>query len=104
MDLDHDERVVSARQISRIHEYARVRFPKLKAPIVASRVCQSDGSPDLHFVLDRHPGFDNAWIAGGGSGHGFKHGPVVGEYMADRVAGRAVVPELHQFFGLAKRV
>ncbi len=104
MDLDHDERVVSARQISRIHEYARVRFPKLKAPIVASRVCQSDASPDLHFVLDRHPGYDNAWIAGGGSGHGFKHGPVVGEYMADRVAGRPAVPELHQFFGLAGRV
>lgn len=103
MDLDHDERVVSARQISRIHEYVRVRFPKLQGPIVASRVCQSDGSPDLHFVLDRHPAYDNAWIAGGGSGHGFKHGPVVGEYMADRVAGRPPVPELHQFFGLAGR-
>jgi sarcosine oxidase len=103
MDLDNDERIVSARQISRIHEYVRVRFPKLREPIVASRVCQSDASPDLHFVLDRHPGFDNAWIAGGGSGHGFKHGPVVGEYMADRVAGRPPVPDLERFFGLTGR-
>lgn len=103
MDLDHDERVVSARQISRIHEYVRVRFPKLREPIVASRVCQSDASPDLHFVLDRHPGFDNVWIAGGGSGHGFKHGPVVGEYMADRVAGRPPVPDLERVYGLTER-
>ncbi len=103
MDLDRDERIVSAWQINRIHEYVRVRFPKLKEPIVASRVCQSDASPDSHFVLDRHTGHDNVWIAGGGSGHGFKHGPVVGEYMADRVTGRPSVPELERFFSLAGR-
>jgi sarcosine oxidase len=33
-------------------------------------------------VIDRHPDHDNLWIAGGGSGHGFKHGPAVGEYLA----------------------
>lgn len=104
IDLDRDERIVSARQIARIHEYVRVRFPKLKEPIVASRVCQADGSPNLHFVLDRHPAFDNVWIAGGGSGHGFKHGPVVGEYMAERVSGTPAPQELQQFFGLAGRV
>jgi sarcosine oxidase len=103
MDLDRDERIVSARQIRRIHEYVRVRFPRLKEPIVASRVCQSDASPDSHFVLDRHPGLDNVWIAGGGSGHGFKHGPVVGEYMADRVTGRPTPPELERVFSLAGR-
>lgn len=103
MDLDRDERIVSAWQINRIHEYVRVRFPRLKEPIVASRVCQSDASPDSHFVLDRHPGHDNVWIAGGGSGHGFKHGPVVGEYMADRVTGRPAVPDLEKFFSLAGR-
>jgi glycine/D-amino acid oxidase-like deaminating enzyme len=103
MDLDRDERIVSARQIRRIHEYVRVRFPKLNEPIVASRVCQSDASPDSHFVLDRHPGLDNVWIAGGGSGHGFKHGPVVGEYMADRVTGRPAAPELERVFSLARR-
>jgi sarcosine oxidase len=40
---------------------------------------------------------------GGGSGHGFKHGPVVGEYMADRVTGRAAAPELERVFSLAGR-
>ncbi len=102
IDLDRDERVVSARQLARIHEYVRVRFPKLREPIVASRVCQADGSPDLHFILDRHPAYDNVWIAGGGSGHGFKHGPVVGEYMAERVAGRAAPPELQGVFALRR--
>ncbi len=103
MDPDRDERVVSARQIDRIHEYVRVRFPKLKEPIVLTRVCQSDAAPGGHFILDRHPRHDNVWIAGGGSGHGFKHGPVVGEYMADRVAGRPAVPELERFFTLKGR-
>jgi glycine/D-amino acid oxidase-like deaminating enzyme len=102
IDLDRDERIVSARQIARIHEYVRVRFPKLTQPIVASRVCQADASPNLHFVLDRHPSLDNAWIAGGGSGHGFKHGPVVGEYMAERLAGTPAPQELLAVFGLAR--
>jgi len=104
IDMDRDERVVSARQISRVHEYVRLRFPGLKnQPIVATRVCQSDASTNSHFILDRHPDHDNVWIAGGGSGHGFKHGPVVGEYMADRVTGQPPVPELEKFFALAGR-
>ena len=76
------------------------RFPLLKdAPLVESRVCQYENTPDHHFVLDRHPGASNVWIAGGGSGHGFKMGPAVGERVADLVLGkRAVEP----FFGLAR--
>jgi glycine/D-amino acid oxidase-like deaminating enzyme len=35
--------------------------------------------------LDRHPEAKNVWVVGGGSGHGFKHGPVVGEILADAV-------------------
>lgn len=104
MDLDRDERVVSARQISRVYEYVRLRFPMLtKQPIVGTRVCQGDGSTDSHFVIDKHPDHDNVWIAGGGSGHGFKHGPVVGEYVADRLSGVAGDPVLAKTFGLAGR-
>jgi glycine/D-amino acid oxidase-like deaminating enzyme len=57
-------------------------------------------SVDEHFIIDRHPDFDNVWIAGGGSGHGYKHGPVVGEYIANRVTGRATEPELEAVFKL----
>ena len=38
--------------------------------------------PDSHFIMDRHPRMNNVWLLGGGSGHGFKHGPALGEIMA----------------------
>ncbi len=47
-------------------------------PLVESRVCQLEMSVDEHFIIDRHPGLENVWLVGGGSGHGYKHGPVVG--------------------------
>ncbi len=51
-------------------------------------MCQYENSPDEHFIIDRHPEAANAWLVGGGSGHGFKHGPAVGELVADAVLGR----------------
>ncbi|PYX95643.1 MAG: hypothetical protein DMG71_08545, partial [Acidobacteria bacterium] len=50
-----------------------------------TRVCQYEQTPDNHFIVDRHPAAENVWLLGGGSGHGFKHGPAVGEMMADLV-------------------
>jgi len=55
------------------------------APLLESRVCQYENSSDHNFILDRHPEAKNVWVVGGGSGHGFKHGPVVGEILADAV-------------------
>jgi glycine/D-amino acid oxidase-like deaminating enzyme len=57
-------------------------------------------SVDEHFIVDRHPAFENVWIVGGGSGHGYKHGPVVGEYVAERVLGKDRRPELESVFKL----
>ncbi|WP_374763508.1 FAD-dependent oxidoreductase [Yunchengibacter salinarum] len=66
------------------------RFPMLKdRPLWESRVCQYANSANGDFILDQHPGLDNVWLAGGGSGHGFKHGPAVGRHMADLVNGDA---------------
>ena len=63
------------------------RFPALKeAPIVASEVCQYENTSNGDFLIDRHPELSNVWLVGGGSGHGFKHGPAVGEYVAARIA------------------
>jgi hypothetical protein len=50
-------------------------------------VCKYENSANGDFLLDKHPSIDNVWLAGGGSGHGFKHGPAVGEYLAGRVLG-----------------
>jgi glycine/D-amino acid oxidase-like deaminating enzyme len=60
------------------------RFPALVgAPVVETRVCQYENSPDGHFLFDRHPHAENVWLLGGGSGHGFKLGPALGEYAAE---------------------
>ncbi|MGD1080013.1 MAG: FAD-dependent oxidoreductase [Candidatus Sulfotelmatobacter sp.] len=77
------ERVVSQATLKEIREYIGFRFPALKdAPLVETRVCQYEQTPDSHFILDRHPAIENVWIVGGGSGHGFKHGLAVGEMTA----------------------
>ena len=74
--------------------YLRMRFPALaNAPLVESRVCQYENSTDHNFILDRHPGAENVWIVGGGSGHGFKHGPVIGEMVTDAVLGSKPPPK-----------
>jgi glycine/D-amino acid oxidase-like deaminating enzyme len=53
--------------------------------LVETRVCQYEQTPDSNFILDRHPVATNAWIVGGGSGHGFKHGPAIGEMVAELI-------------------
>lgn len=104
LDPDSAERIVGPEQAKRAYDYVAKRFPRLKGqPIVESHVCQTEYTPDRHFVIDRHPDFDNVWIAGGGSGHGFKHGPVVGEYVADRVQGKPGDPALAKIFALTPR-
>ena len=63
------------------------------APIVEARVCPYENTSNGDFLIDRHPEYDNVWIVGGGSGHGFKHGPAVGEDTAQLVlTGTAVHP------------
>ena len=85
-DPDHGERVVTPQAIAETRKFVAERFPGLKdAPIVETRVCQYENTSNGDFVIDRHPGLDNVWVAGGGSGHGFKHGPAVGEHTAERV-------------------
>jgi glycine/D-amino acid oxidase-like deaminating enzyme len=85
-DPTSGERVVNPETLRDIREYLAFRFPALKdAPLVETRVCQYEQTPDSHFIIDRHPAMENVWIVGGGSGHGFKHGPAVGEMMTDLI-------------------
>src|SRR5882724_10683940 len=82
------EREISEEKVSAAREYLRTRFPALvDAPLLESRVCQYENSTDHYFILDRHPEAENVWIVGGGSGHGFKHGPVMGEMVRDAILG-----------------
>lgn len=98
---DTDERIVVGYQIKRAREYLALRFPDLKdQPVIESRVCQLEDTPDRHFVIDRHPRWENVWLTGGGTGHAFKHGPVLGDYIAARVMGEATDRNLDNLFAL----
>jgi monomeric sarcosine oxidase len=85
-DPDTQSRIVSASAIEEIRQYVARRFPALRdAPIVEARVCQYENTSSGDFLIDRHPEMENVWFAGGGSGHGFKHGPALGEYLAGQL-------------------
>jgi sarcosine oxidase len=85
-DPSNGQRVASAEGLASAREHLGLRFPALKnAPLLESRVCQYENSPDQNFIMDRHPRAANVWLLGGGSGHGFKHGPAVGEMAAEMV-------------------
>jgi glycine/D-amino acid oxidase-like deaminating enzyme len=82
-DPSYGERMVTAETLKDVREYVAFRFPALKgAPLIETRVCQYEQTPDSNFIVDRHPKNANVWLLGGGSGHGFKHGPALGELMA----------------------
>jgi len=87
-DPDTGDRVVTSEGLAEVRRCLARRLPELKdAPVTETRVCQYENTSNGDFLIDLHPDFDNVWLVGGGSGHGFKHGPVVGEYVAARVEG-----------------
>jgi glycine/D-amino acid oxidase-like deaminating enzyme len=82
-DPDTDDRTIDSESVAIARAWLRQRFPAMAAaPLVEGRVCQYENTSTGDFLIDRHPDHDNVWIAGGGSGHGFKHGPAVGELTA----------------------
>jgi sarcosine oxidase len=82
-DPDRDDRIPTAEAEAAARSYLGRRFPALAdAPLVFSRVCPYSLTDDTNFLISRHPEHDRAWLLGGGSGHGFKHGPSLAEYVA----------------------
>ena len=101
IDPDTLERIPLASWARAARTYAAHRFPALAgAPVIGARVCQYDLSADTHFIVDRHPERDSWWLIGGGSGHGFKHGPAFAEYVADCIEGKR---EREAFHALGER-
>ncbi len=82
----HGDRTVRVAAIEKARQHVAMRFPELaNAPVTETRVCQYEDTPDRDFIIDKHPGAANLWMVGGGSGHGFKHGPALGEMVAGLV-------------------
>ena len=87
-DPETGNRAITAGKLAEARMILKKRFPALAgAPLVESRVCQYENTSSGDFLIDRHPKFENVWLVGGGSGHGFKHGPFVGEYVVRRIKG-----------------
>jgi len=103
-DPTNGERVVSPATLKRVREYLSFRFPAMKeAPLIETRVCQYEQTLDSDFIVDRHPHMENVWLLGGGSGHGFKHGPALGEIMAEMILKAGTADERWQLARFSKR-
>ncbi len=89
-DPDTMDRAPTPPYLAQLRAFVAERFPALKdAPVMETRVCQYEYTESNNYLVDRHPEMENVWIVGGGSGHGFKNGPAMGEYVAGVVAGGA---------------
>ncbi len=101
VDPDLQERVPTAEEVTRARAFLTRWFPALKhEPLVETRVCQYEVSVDSEFFVSPHPALENVWLVGGGSGHGFKFGITLGEYVARRTVGEPTNPEWDAFFAL----
>jgi glycine/D-amino acid oxidase-like deaminating enzyme len=101
VDPDAQEHTLTAEELRAGRAFISKWFPTLKdQPLVESKVCQREDSVDAHFIVCPHPELSNVWIVGGGSGHGYKHGIILGDYVAHRVVGQDKHPELATTFTL----
>ena len=89
-DLDRDARMPDSAAIESLSAYLARRFPELSSTgILHARVMPYEMTPDGHFLVAPSATWESHWLMGGGSGHGFKHAPNLGEHVADLIEGRA---------------
>ena len=100
-DPDAGERVPSEEKEREAREYVALRFPALAgAPLVGTRSCPYSLTEDTNFLITPHPEHEHVWLFGGGSGHGFKHGPALAEYVEKLLDGSE---QPDPMFGLGAR-
>jgi sarcosine oxidase len=94
--LDPDEELSAPGQTEgSTRAYLRERFPALeRAPLLSVRACRYELTVDTHFIAARHPEHPTVWLVGGGSGHGFKHGPALAERLVAALAGEPLPKRL----------
>ncbi|MEL6556936.1 MAG: FAD-dependent oxidoreductase [Bacteroidota bacterium] len=89
LDPDLDDRIITGSEIQELREFLAVTFPDLaNSPVVYTRRCLYTDTLDGHFWIDNHPEIKGLTVSTGGSGHGMKMGPVLGEITADAAEGR----------------
>jgi len=101
IDPDTQDRRFTQTALDEVIAFRDRRFPELRgAQLTGSEVCQYENSSNGDFLIDMHPILENVLLLGGGSGHGFKHGPEVGRYAAHRLFSSA---NLEPRFSLATK-
>jgi len=101
-DPDAQDESADRGLMSALARVARRYLPGYDPEPVATERCIYDNSPDEDFIVDR---IGNVVIGCGTSGHGFKFGPLLGEWLADLATGEAqspLDPELAQRFAIRR--
>ncbi|MDX1394867.1 MAG: FAD-dependent oxidoreductase [Gemmatimonadota bacterium] len=102
-DPDTSDRWAPPESHERPREIIERYFPDLVgAPLNETRACHYEFGSTRNFLVDLHPDYENVWLAGSGSAESFKQGPVLGEYIARRVMGDDIQPELAEGFALGE--
>jgi len=84
-----DPREVTADHEAKCRSFMRESLPALaEAPIIGRRLCLYCDTWDGNFWIDRDPERDGLVVAAGGSGHGFKFAPLLGNIIADVIEER----------------
>ena len=89
-DVDSENRIPDPVTVENLAGYLARRFPALSGTgLLHARVMPYEMTPDHHFLAGPAAERLGHWLLGGGSGHGFKHAPALGEHMADLLEDRA---------------
>ena len=90
---DKDDRQIKDAEVQDMRAFLKTAFPELAdAPLVFTRRCLYTDTLDGHFWIDNHPVISGLSVCTGGSGHGLKMGPIIGEMTANIAEGKR-----HQF-------
>lgn len=99
LDPDTSDRWANQERIDGSRRFVAHRFPLLKdAPIAQTHSCHYEITSSGDFIVDRHPQMTNVWIAAGGNAEGFKFGPKIGDYVAQRVLGAWADTSVNEHF------
>jgi len=97
VDPDLPRREADLQDEADMRDFLREIFPDADGPVLSMVTCFFENSPDRTPIIDRLPGEEGVWIAGGFSGHGFKYCSAVGELMADLLTGKTPSFDLTPF-------
>ena len=84
---DSINREVAPKEVAAMRALVRKFLPGGDGDLRTAVVCMYTNTPDHHFFIDWHPQHPQVLIASPCSGHGFKFSSVIGEVLADQLAG-----------------